>query len=99
MKRSQISSCSQEQSSPEQNKNNVEQLLSKDSAGIYNHMDSNTRQLYLNAIHEIAKRSRYSECEIAQLAIKLAKEAAAVNRNDNRSAHIGFYLIDKGRPQ
>ena len=44
-----------------------------------------------------------SESEVARKAIQLAHEGAAgsVGRSgdDDRAAHVGFYLIDKGRPR
>jgi len=36
---------------------------------------------------------------VAREAIGLAREAAAKDDSDDREAHVGFYLIDKGLPQ
>ena len=35
---------------------------------------------------------------MARKAIRLARETAAKKGGDDRAAHVGFYLIDKGLP-
>jgi cyclic beta-1,2-glucan synthetase len=77
----------------------VEHTLCKDPDGIYSKMDFTTRDSYRHAIEKIAKRSTFSEEEITQKAINLARENAASNGIDNRASHVGFYLIDKGLEQ
>jgi cellobiose phosphorylase len=77
----------------------VEQLLNEDPAKAYASMDFVTRDYYRHIIEKVAKKSTYSEIEIAQKAIELAKKGAEQNGLDDRSAHVGFYLIDKGLPQ
>ena len=57
------------------------------------------RDSYRHVVEKIAKSSRLSESEVAREAIRLARESAARNGCDDRSAHIGFYLIDKGLAQ
>ena len=54
---------------------------------------------------DTAMRSRPSrgtasspEAEVARKAIQLAEEGAGQNGHDDRTAHVGYYLIDKGRP-
>ncbi len=73
----------------------VEQTLRGDPASVYANMDSATRDLCRHAVEEIAKRSKLSEHKVAQEAIGLAKQA--VGLEDSRKAHVGYYLIDKGR--
>ena len=41
----------------------------------------------------------HSESEVARQAIQLAHEGAARKGGDDRTAHVGFYLIDKGLAQ
>jgi cellobiose phosphorylase len=77
----------------------VEQTLRSDPAGVYGRMDFATRDRYRHVVEKIAKRDRMSESEVAREAIRLAGEAAAVDNSDDRSAHVGFYLIDKGLRQ
>jgi cyclic beta-1,2-glucan synthetase len=77
----------------------VEQMLRGDSGGTYGKMDFATRDRYRHIVEKIAKRSPLSEGEVASEAIGLAREAAAVKGVQDRAAHVGFYLIDKGLPQ
>jgi len=77
----------------------VEQTLREDTGGVYGKMDFPTRDRYRHVVEKIAKISRLSESEVAREAIQLAHESAARNGCDDRSAHVGFYLIDKGLAQ
>ncbi len=75
----------------------VEQTLSGDPAGIYAEMDFATRDRYRHAVEGIARRSRHSEYDVAHKAIQLA-ENYALEQPDDRAAHVGYFLIDRGRP-
>jgi len=75
----------------------VERILREDPAGVYAGMDFATRDRCRHGVEEIAKRSHMSEDDVARQATQLAQAAAAVNPDD-RSAHVGYYLIDRGRP-
>jgi cyclic beta-1,2-glucan synthetase len=77
----------------------VERTLREDPAGAYGKMDFATRDRYRHVVEKMAKRSRLSEREVAHHAILLAQEGAGRNGGDHRTAHVGFYLIDKGVPQ
>ena len=77
----------------------VEQTLREDPGGTYGKMDFATRDRYRHVVEKIAKSSRHSESEVARNAIQLARETAAKKGSDDRAAHVGFYLIDKGLPQ
>ena len=77
----------------------VEQILCKDLGGVYGKMDFTTRDRYRHVIERIAKCSPQSEEEVAQIAIRLAREGAAKKGGEDRTAHVGFYLIDKGLRQ
>ncbi|HXK36910.1 MAG TPA: cyclic beta 1-2 glucan synthetase, partial [Candidatus Paceibacterota bacterium] len=77
----------------------VEQTLREDTGGVYGKMDFATCDRYRHVVEEIAKSSRLSEGEIARKAIQLAHEAATRKGDDDRAAHVGFYLIDKGVPE
>ena len=77
----------------------VEHVLREDSDGVYGKMDFATRDRYRHVVEKIAKESRLSEIEIARKAIRLAREGAAGKGSNDRAAHVGYYLIDKGLPQ
>ena len=77
----------------------VEQTLRQDPGGVYSKMDFPTRDRYRHVVEEIAKSSRYSESQVARQAIQLAGEGAARKGGGDRTAHVGFYLIDKGLAQ
>jgi cyclic beta-1,2-glucan synthetase len=75
----------------------VEATLRLDPAGIYRAMDFATRDRYRHTVESVARRSRLSEADIAKLAIKLANDSAGGKGSGDRTAHVGFYLIDKGQ--
>ncbi len=75
----------------------VEQTLCGDPAGVYAEMDFATRDRYRHAVEAIARRSQHSEYDVAHRAIQLA-QAEAVDHLDGRTAHVGYYLVDHGRP-
>jgi cellobiose phosphorylase len=78
----------------------VERTLREDPGGAYGKMDFATRDCYRHVIERIAKNSRLSEADVACAAIQLARNAASIKQGaDDRTAHVGFYLIDKGLPQ
>ena len=77
----------------------VERTLREDPAEVYGKMDFATRDRYRHVVERMARRSRLSECEVARHAIRLAQQGASGNGGDDREAHVGFYLIDKGVPQ
>ena len=74
----------------------VEQTLREDPGGTYGRMDFTTRDQYRHVIEKMAKKSPLSEGEISRKAIQLALDGAARKGSDDREAHVGFYLIDKG---
>lgn len=82
-----------------ENKSIVEQTLRTDPAGVYAGMDFVTRNRYRQYVEGVSRQSGLSEEAIARAAIKLAAEATVRDGLAARTAHVGFYLIDKGRPQ
>ena len=76
----------------------VENTLRSDPADVYSRMDFSTRDRYRHSVEAIARHGRLSEAEVAQRAIQLAADSARRNGRDDRTAHVGFYLIDKGLP-
>ncbi len=75
----------------------VEATLRSDPAGVYTSMDFSTRDRYRHAVEFFARYGRLPEADIAQKAIQLAADSARQKGRDDRTAHVGFYLIDTGR--
>ena len=78
----------------------VEQILREDPTGTHANQDFTTRDRYRHIIEEVARscvNSSCSEIEVARTAIVLAQSAAAQLSYDDRTAHVGYYLIDHGR--
>nr|WP_249198915.1 hypothetical protein [Gluconobacter kondonii] len=61
-------------------------------------MDLTTRHLYCRAVEKLAKGSRFSECDIASLAVSKAQNARVEQPAEPRRADPGYYLIAEGRP-
>ncbi|TDY01760.1 GH36-type glycosyl hydrolase domain-containing protein [Thiohalophilus thiocyanatoxydans] len=76
----------------------VEQILREDPMALYASQDFATRDRYRHVIEDLARRSSGSEMAVAREALELAQAAAQQGAQD-RSAHVGYYLIDQGRPQ
>ncbi|MBK7408732.1 MAG: hypothetical protein IPJ40_12120 [Saprospirales bacterium] len=74
----------------------VEQTLREDNEGIYGSMDFSTRDRYRHVVEHIAKESDSSEYEVARIAIQLAQENVPGYEDDNRTSHVGYYLIGHG---
>jgi len=74
----------------------VDQILREDPGDVYVKMDFSTRDRYRHVVEKIAKKSRLSESEVARMAISLARRCSTENGSYDCTAHVGFYLIDKG---
>ncbi|MFH1143632.1 MAG: cyclic beta 1-2 glucan synthetase, partial [Candidatus Eisenbacteria bacterium] len=77
----------------------VETALREDPGEAYARMDFATRDRYRHVVERIANGSRSTEEQVARSAIQLAQIGATNAGGHARSAHVGFYLIDKGLPQ
>lgn len=71
----------------------VEEILSGDPAEVYTRMDFVTRDRYRRAVEEIADGSGATECDVAELAVEKAAEAAEL---DSAARHVGYWLIGPG---
>jgi len=74
----------------------VDRTLRDDLDGIYGLMDFSTRDRYRHAVEHIAKKSKLDEHEVARIAIQLMHENASRTNGDDRTSHVGYYLIDDG---
>ncbi|MCK4832143.1 MAG: hypothetical protein KAS81_05220, partial [Anaerolineales bacterium] len=80
----------------------VEAVLRSDPAAVYERMDFDTRDRYRKVVEELARRAGRSEERVAREAVWLAKRAAdetPATERPERSAHVGYYLLDRGRVQ
>ncbi len=75
----------------------VERVLRRDPAGAYPQMDFATRDRYRRSVEELAKRSGRDEIAIAERACALAAAAVARDPGRDRTHHVGYYLISRGR--
>jgi len=74
----------------------VEATLRSDPAGVYGRMNFATRDRYRHAVEFLARHSRLPEADVAAQAIRLAADSARQKGVADRTAHVGFYLIDQG---
>ncbi len=74
----------------------VEHLLAHEPADCYSKMDFATRNRYRHAVEAIARRSKRPERDVAAAAVQLAAEQFEQQPGD-RTAHVGYYLVDRGR--
>jgi cyclic beta-1,2-glucan synthetase len=77
----------------------VERVLRRDPAGAYPQMDFATRDRYRQSVEELARRSQRDEIAIAERACALAAAAVTSNPGRDRTHHVGYYLISRGRFQ
>ncbi|PYJ50820.1 MAG: hypothetical protein DME83_08700, partial [Verrucomicrobia bacterium] len=71
----------------------AESELAADPAGVYARLDFETSDRCRGAVEEVARWSRCSEQKTIDQALALAKAA-----EDEVARHVGYYLIDAGRP-
>jgi hypothetical protein len=80
----------------------IDRVLAQDPAGAYSRMDFESRNLYRKRISNIARHSDCSESGVAKAVVTLAEEAHRRNYADPRiklrESHVGYYLVDKGKP-
>jgi cyclic beta-1,2-glucan synthetase len=78
----------------------VEQTLREDPTGMHASQDFATRDRYRHVIEDVARGCTHSSCSesaVAREAIVLAQTAAERLSINDRTAHVGYYLIDNGR--
>lgn len=71
----------------------VDAILGHDPIDAYSTMSFTTRDTYRHAIENLSRHSQFSEIDIAQRIIDLASQ-----EKEEFNRHVGYYLIDKGRP-
>ncbi len=79
--------------------NVAEQVLREDPAGVYPQMHFESRDQYRHELEHLAKRTRTSDIEVAQLVLALASQSARDATEQGRQNHVGYWLVNQGRPQ
>ena len=74
----------------------VDQCLRLDPADVYSDMDFQSRDSYRHAIERVAKYGRYSEPDVARMAVDLAAANAKTKGRGDRRSHVGYFLVDEG---
>ena len=77
----------------------VEQILREDPAGAYARMDFPTRDRYRHSVEQLARRAKVPEQDVARRAVALASSAQTSAPDRDRTHHVGYYLISRGRFQ
>ena len=77
-----------------------DRVLREDPQGAYARMDFDSRDVYRNAVANIARYSRHTEMDVALEALSLAREGWQRKFDDPRIAarrsHVGYYLLGEG---
>jgi len=76
----------------------VEQVLQRDPAAVYGHMDFASRDRYRQAVEELAEPTGDGQVRVALKSVERARQIAERTPGE-REAHIGYYLIGAGRRQ
>ena len=73
----------------------VEAFLRQDPLSIYGKMNFATRDNYRHVVEKMAQKSHRSESGVASMVLEMARESAT-GQDEERKAHVGFYLVDGG---
>ncbi|MGB6262605.1 MAG: glucoamylase family protein [Rhodanobacter sp.] len=77
----------------------VEQQLREDPAGVYAAMNFATRDRYRHVVERLARQHRLDEVRVAAATVELCRAASPNEPAPALPRHVGWYLIDRGRPQ
>ncbi len=77
----------------------VELVLRENPQDPYAAMDFATRDRYRHVVERLARHSPLSEEEVARRAMALAVDRRIRLGGADRSAHVGYFLIDQGLPE
>ncbi len=73
----------------------IEAALCDDPADVYRLMTLETRSRYRSVVETLAEQARCSELSVADQALALARRIPT----DPLRSHVGYWLIDDGRPE
>jgi len=74
----------------------TEAALRQDPAGVYARMDLPTRDRYRLELTQVAKRAKLTEEDVAKAALQRAEQACDAGNSDQRTFHVGYYLVGPG---
>lgn len=74
----------------------IDKVLREDPLGIYEKMDSESKEYYRYHIKVLAEKFKVQEISLSKKILEFAREQWDRGIRDKR-AHVGYYLIDKGR--
>lgn len=79
----------------------VDHILRSDPSGAYPAMDFQSRQLYRDAVSDLARHTKLNEAEITRRAVLCARRAkdrkwGTSQRATERRSNVGYYLTDHG---
>lgn len=74
----------------------VERVLKEDPLQVYDNMEESSKAYYKYNTQKLAEKFKVQEVLISKKALEFAKEEWDKGRRDKK-AHVGYYLIDKGR--
>lgn len=75
----------------------VEHILRQDPAGVYQHMDFESRDYYRHQVEKLSKKYDTTEINVARKAVECAAENAPQDDSENALRHLGYYLVGRGR--
>jgi cyclic beta-1,2-glucan synthetase len=76
----------------------VEAVLVTDPGDMYARSDAQTRDRIRHVVEQIAHSAQRDEREVARAAVQLAELAAREGDPNPAHMHVGYYLLDRGRP-
>jgi len=74
----------------------IEQVLTRDPAGVYPRMDFHSRDRYRHAVEDLSEPTGGAQLRVALRTVESARQAAQ-EQPAGRAAHVGYHLIGKGR--
>jgi len=76
----------------------IDKVLREDPLGIYEKMDSESKEYYRYHIKVLAERFKVQEISLCKKLLEFAQQQWDRGIRDKR-AHVGYYVIDKGREE
>ena len=75
----------------------VDHVLRRDPAGVYARMDFLSRDRQRQAVEALSARSGEAQVRVALKAIESARQSSVGSPPSDRTAHVGYHLLGRGR--